>query len=248
MRFKEIVLRAVKPGRSVFKNRGRHANAAQQRLQRRLRLARSKREAEQNHIRCSAHQHLRHLHIEARLAQVERNTLRGQLHRRIVLCRKRQRRRRQTPAQFARLVDVAIRWKQKSIAGEFRRQQAGCDLALFLKDEVRERTAIDSLRDGGTQVGIEEYAGVGNRKRQQGDRRRGHHCQVLFAGLPELLGGNFNHVGAPHAQVEPLVPYRLVSVDFDLVQKGTALPAGVVRHQAENSIRHIDPAQMGRFR
>ena len=62
---------------------------------------------------------------------------------------------------------------------------------------------------------------------------------MLFAGLAQLFGGNISQIGAAYPQVEPLVADGLAAVDLDLVEKGTALPAGVVRNQDEVAIREL---------
>ena len=85
-------------------------------------------------------------------------------------------------------------------------------------------------------LGLPRDAGVGNRKRQQCDRRRDTTVSRCFVGLAQLLGRNLNQVGAAHAQVEPLIADRLVAADFDLVEKGPALPAGVVGNQGQNAV------------
>ena len=63
---------------------------------------------------------------------------------------------------------------------------------------------------------------------------------MLLTGLPQLLGRNLDQIGAAHAQVEPLFADGLVAGDLDLVHKGPALPAGVIRSESEVSIRDAD--------
>ena len=66
------------------------------------------------------------------------------------------------PRSSIRLVQVAIRWKEKCVAGERLRQKAGGDLALLLKDHVEERAAIDGLRNRRAQHSIRQRARVRN--------------------------------------------------------------------------------------
>ena len=77
----------------------------------------------------------------------------------------------QAAAQFVSLVEVAIRGEEERVTGQLGGQQRGRNLTLFLKDHVKERAAIDSQRDAGTQVGVGKCAGVGNSQHQQRNRR-----------------------------------------------------------------------------
>ena len=113
-----------------------------------------------------------HLDVESRLVQIERDALRSQLNGRVAIGRHGERRRREPAAQFDRLVQIAIGWEEKRVAGKRLRQKARRNLTLFLKDDIEERAAVDRLRNGCAQNGIREGAGIGDLKRKQLHRRR----------------------------------------------------------------------------
>ena len=123
-------------------------------------------------------------------------------------------------AQFVRLVQVAFGGKKKGVAGERLRQQAGRDLALLLEDDVEERAAVDGQRDGRAQLGLP--ARRSPRPASASNVTGGETTTVsrCCMGLPQLLGGNFDHVGAAHAQVEPLVADRAMDANLDRIEEG----------------------------
>ena len=91
------------------------------------------------------------LHVKARFTQIEGDALRSQLHCAVAFEAERERRRVQAATQFMRLVQIAVGGKQERVAGEFLRQEAAGDFALFLKNDVEQCAAIDGLGDRGAE-------------------------------------------------------------------------------------------------
>ncbi len=59
---------------------------------------------------------------------------------------------------------------------------------------------------------------------------------MALLGLPELLGRNFDDVGAAGAEVEPLVADGAVDANLDHVGERTALPAVFVGGESEDVV------------
>ena len=55
-------------------------------------------------------------------------------------------------------------------------------------------------------------------------------------GQAQLLGRNFDYVGAAYGEVEPLVAHRAMDVDFDPVHEGPALPAVVIGGKRQHAV------------
>ncbi len=135
-----------------------------------------------------------------------------------------------------RLVEVAFRGEEKCVARERLRQQGSGDLALLLEDDVVQRATVDGLRNGRAQHGICERPGIGDFECEQRDRRREGEGEALLLRLANLLGGDFDQIGAAHAEVEPLIAHGAMNAYLDGVDKRPALPAGVTRGEREHAI------------
>jgi len=231
MGFQKIMLYFIETGRGVFEHRSLNSRAAQHGLKRGLRLVRRQGETVQRKISGPRSTRGNHLYIESRIMQVECNALGRQLHRAAAFRAQRKWRRRESAMLFMGLFEVALGGEEEGVSGERCWQQAGGDLALFLKDYVGERAAINGQRNGRTQVGIGESAGAGNAEREERCGRRLKHCEPLVAGLAQLLGWNLNQIGAAHAQVEPLIANGAAHMNLDRIDKGPPLPAALVRSQ-----------------
>src|SRR5580692_3715298 len=88
------------------------------------------------------------LDVEAGLAQVERDTLSGQLHGAGTFHLQREGWRRDSPTELLGFVQIALCGKEECVARARLRKKARCDLAFFLEDDICERSAIDGLGDG----------------------------------------------------------------------------------------------------
>ena len=132
-----------------------------------------------------------------------------------------------------RLVQVAVRRKEKCVAGERLRQKAGSDLALLLKDDIERALRSTACAMAARRTGFASAPESETCERQQRDRRRDHHREPLLLRLAQLLRRNLDEIGAAHAQVEPLVANRPVAHNLDLIEERTALPATVVGGERE---------------
>src|SRR5215469_1347224 len=89
-----------------------------------------------------------HLYLKTSFAQVQHNSLGGELHRGVATFYSQgQLRRRRATMQFVSSIQMAFRREQECVASQRAWKYARCDLSLLLEDYVVERAAIHRQSD-----------------------------------------------------------------------------------------------------